>query len=56
MHIAESCIPQWWSVSPARAVPEHRRLSLTHCFRGRLAPGGSDELGGGQVVQMEDGP
>ena len=56
MHIDESCIPQRWSVSLTRAVLECRWLSLIHCFRNRSTLGGSDELGGGQVVRKEDGP
>ena len=55
-HDAASCMPQSWRVSPTRAVPERRRLSRTHCLRGRSAPGGSDGLGGGQADRMKGGP
>ena len=37
-------------------VPECRQLSLTHCLCSRSASGGSDRLGGGQMVRMKGGP
>ena len=55
-HDAASCMPQSWRFSLTRAVPERRRLSHTHCLRGRSAPGGSDGLGGGQADRMKGGP
>ena len=39
-YICIYCIPQWWSVSPTCAVPECRRLSLTHCFTRRQQQAG----------------
>ena len=44
-HVADSCAPQSFNVSPTRAVPHRRRFSFTHCLRGRSAPGGSTGLG-----------
>ena len=43
-HMADSWAPQSFNVSPTRAVPHRRRMSCTHCLRGRSAPGGSTGL------------